>query len=50
MRTAGPSSPRFDEVRATGADIMLTTCPKCVAHFECLKFEGDLDTTSKYSM
>tara|TARA_B100000941_G_scaffold222612_1_gene164882 strand:- start:180 stop:629 length:450 start_codon:yes stop_codon:yes gene_type:complete len=32
---------RFDEVRATGADIMLTTCPKCVAHFECLKFEGD---------
>jgi len=32
---------RFDEVKATGADIMLTTCPKCVSHFECLKFEGD---------
>ena len=32
---------RFDEVRATGADIMLTSCPKCVSHFECLKFEGD---------
>ena len=32
---------RFDEVKATGADIMLTSCPKCVAHFECLKFEGD---------
>ena len=32
---------RFDEVRATGADIMLTSCPKCVTHFECLKFEGD---------
>jgi Fe-S oxidoreductase len=32
---------RFDEVKATGADVMLTTCPKCVAHFECLKFEGD---------
>ena len=32
---------RFDEVRATGADIMLTACPKCVTHFECLKFEGD---------
>ncbi|MEC9090787.1 MAG: heterodisulfide reductase-related iron-sulfur binding cluster, partial [Candidatus Thermoplasmatota archaeon] len=31
---------RFDEVRATGADIMLTSCPKCVTHFECLKFEG----------
>ena len=26
---------------ATGADMMLTSCPKCVAHFECLKFEGD---------
>ena len=32
---------RFEEVRATGAEIMLTTCPKCVSHFECLKFEGD---------
>ncbi len=32
---------RFEEVRATGADIMLTSCPKCVSHFECLKFEGD---------
>ena len=32
---------RFDEVRETGAEVMLTTCPKCVAHFECLKFEGD---------
>ena len=31
----------FEEVRATGAEIMLTTCPKCVSHFECLKFEGD---------
>jgi hypothetical protein len=20
---------------------MLTSCPKCVTHFECLKFEGD---------
>jgi len=32
---------RFDEVMATGADVMLTSCPKCVSHFECLKFEGD---------
>ena len=31
----------FEEVNDTGADVMLTTCPKCVAHFECLKFEGD---------
>jgi Fe-S oxidoreductase len=32
---------RFDEVMATGAEMMLTSCPKCVSHFECLKFEGD---------
>ncbi|MDP6220460.1 MAG: (Fe-S)-binding protein, partial [Candidatus Thalassarchaeaceae archaeon] len=32
---------RFDEVVATGAEMMLTSCPKCVSHFECLKFEGD---------
>jgi len=32
---------RMEEVRATGADTMLTSCPKCVSHFECLKFEGD---------
>ncbi len=32
---------RFEEVRSTGAEIMLTSCPKCVSHFECLKFEGD---------
>lgn len=32
---------RFDEVVETGAEVMLTSCPKCVAHFECLKFEGD---------
>jgi Fe-S oxidoreductase len=32
---------RFEEIRNTGADLMLTSCPKCVSHFECLKFEGD---------
>jgi len=21
--------------------MMITACPKCVSHFECLKFEGD---------
>ena len=32
---------RMEEIRATGADTMITSCPKCVSHFECLKFEGD---------
>ena len=32
---------RMEEIRNTGADMMITSCPKCVSHFECLKFEGD---------
>lgn len=32
---------RFQEVIDSGAEMMVTSCPKCVAHFECLKFEGD---------
>ena len=32
---------RMEEIRETGADMMITSCPKCVSHFECLKFEGD---------
>ena len=32
---------RMEEIKDTGADTMLTSCPKCVSHFECLKFEGD---------
>ena len=36
---------RMEEIKSTGADTMLTSCPKCVTHFECLKFEDD----DKYS-
>ena len=32
---------RMEEIRNTGADMMITSCPKCVSHMECLKFEGD---------
>ena len=32
---------RMEEVLATGAETMITSCPKCVTHLECLKFEGD---------
>ena len=32
---------RMEEIRNTGADMMITSCPKCVSHFECLKFEDD---------
>ena len=30
-----------EESRATGASTMRASCPKCVSHMECLKFEGD---------
>ncbi len=28
---------KLREVKASGADILVTTCPKCVAHLNCLK-------------
>ncbi len=30
---------RLDEAQATGAKTLVTTCPKCLAHFNCLKNE-----------
>ncbi len=32
---------RMEEIKNTGADMMITSCPKCVSHFECLKFEDE---------
>lgn len=32
---------RLNEAKSTGADILITTCPKCLAHFNCLKNEKD---------
>lgn len=32
---------RMDEARATGAKTLITTCSKCLAHFNCLKTEKD---------
>jgi Fe-S oxidoreductase len=32
---------RMDEAEATGAKTMITTCSKCLAHFNCLKNEKD---------
>ena len=31
---------RLDQVRAAGADALVTTCPKCIAHLACLRDEG----------
>jgi Fe-S oxidoreductase len=32
---------RMDEAEATGAQTLITACPKCLAHFNCLKTEKD---------
>jgi heterodisulfide reductase subunit D len=32
---------RMDEAQATGAKTLITTCSKCLAHFNCLKNEKD---------
>jgi Fe-S oxidoreductase len=31
---------RLDQATAAGADVLVTTCPKCIVHLVCLKDEG----------
>jgi Fe-S oxidoreductase len=31
---------RLEQVRRSGADVLVTTCPKCITHLVCLKDEG----------
>jgi Fe-S oxidoreductase len=31
---------RLDQVVETGADVLVTTCPKCIAHLVCMQDEG----------
>ncbi|NOQ53756.1 MAG: hypothetical protein GQ558_04020, partial [Thermoplasmata archaeon] len=35
---------RLDQVTASGAEVLVTTCPKCIAHMVCLQDEGGYDT------
>jgi len=39
---------RMDEAAATGAKTLVTTCSKCLAHFNCLKTEKD--AVKKYDL
>jgi Fe-S oxidoreductase len=32
---------RLAEVKATGVDMLVTSCPKCLAHLNCLKHETE---------
>ncbi|NHI92440.1 MAG: (Fe-S)-binding protein [Candidatus Lokiarchaeota archaeon] len=38
---------RFEEAEATGAEILITSCPKCNIHFNCLKNEYDEEDKCK---
>jgi len=38
----------MNEAEATGAKTLITTCSKCLAHFNCLKSEKD--ATKKYDL
>ncbi len=35
---------RLDQVTESGAEVLVTTCPKCIAHMVCLQDEGGYDT------
>lgn len=39
---------RMDEAKATGADVLITSCPKCLAHLNCLKEEEDSEHGHDY--
>jgi Fe-S oxidoreductase len=39
---------RMDEAQATGSKTLITTCSKCLAHFNCLKNEKD--AVKKYEL
>ena len=32
---------RLDEVKEKKVDVLVTTCPKCLSHFSCLKYEKE---------
>jgi len=38
---------RLTEAEKTGADILVTTCPKCQMHFNCLKYDFNNEPESK---
>ncbi len=41
---------RMDEAEATGTKTLITTCPKCLAHFNCLKNEKDAVKNYKFDV
>lgn len=41
---------RMDEAEATGVKTLITTCPKCLAHFNCLKNEKDAVKNYKFDV
>ena len=41
---------RLEEARATGADVLVTACPKCQVHFRCAMHGAERDTDIRIEM
>ncbi|MHA1786343.1 MAG: (Fe-S)-binding protein [Candidatus Helarchaeota archaeon] len=41
---------RLNEAKQTGADTLVTTCPKCQMHFNCLKKESNLSDLHEFDI
>jgi len=41
---------RLAEAEAKDVDILITTCPKCLSHFNCLKHEQGAESNYKFEI
>ncbi|MGP8319853.1 MAG: (Fe-S)-binding protein [Methanosarcinaceae archaeon] len=41
---------KLDEAKNTGADVLITTCPKCLAHLTCMKTEQESVENYEYEI
>ncbi len=41
---------RLKEARATGAEALVTACPKCQIHFNCALLDADVDDTARIAV
>jgi len=41
---------KLDEAKDTGADVLITTCPKCLAHLTCMKTEQESVENYEYEI
>lgn len=41
---------RLKEAKNTGADLLITSCPKCMIHFKCAQSDKDVDKKAKINI